>query len=292
MNCKNCGAELKEGVSFCAKCGAKAEFQEPAPVYAPPRPEQQVYTPPPEQQYYAPQAQQQYYAPPPPAPKPAAPINTKLIIIASAAAAAAVIIVVGGLMGWGPIKFGEAGTAAPDAGAEDVDEDFDSEDFFFEPDDEFSDMDGEGYPDIDEFGFNSNDDDIYEYYDEMYWPWKKDFVPTWPEYADSIQWYSIEKRKKSDVGGHGIGSGITVNDDVKGYLNVRAIPSTKADVVGKLMPGEGASVAEDVYQTDDRLFFGTYYVYNDGYTWIYIHMWDDDSVRGWVATDYVSEFGI
>ncbi len=34
MNCKNCGALLKESISFCTECGAKAEGPSPPPVSA------------------------------------------------------------------------------------------------------------------------------------------------------------------------------------------------------------------------------------------------------------------
>jgi len=334
MYCINCGAEIKEDVSFCAKCGAKAVFEETAPEYAPPPPpvqpppiqqqgyvsppvqpeamqqqpvqpeamQQQPVQPPPIQQqdYVPPPAQQQGYTPPPPqqqgyaqqqpAQKPAEPLNLKLIIIVAAIAAAAVIIVVGGFMGWGPIKFGEAGTPSPGAEATDFDED--DEDFVLDQDEGLSGMPDAGFPNTDENDFYSAEDDIYIEYDEMYWPWEQDLILAWPEYADSIKWFNIEKiRKDSDFGGHGLGSGITVNSDVKGHLNVRAMPSTEADIVGKLMPGEDAGVAHEAYQTTDRLFLGTYYVVNDGFTWIYIQMWDDYNTHGWVATQYISEFG-
>lgn len=42
MNCKNCGAELKEGAIFCGNCGMKAELEQPVyeassqPVYEAP----------------------------------------------------------------------------------------------------------------------------------------------------------------------------------------------------------------------------------------------------------------
>ena len=289
MNCKNCGAEIKEGVSFCAKCGTRAEFEEAAPAYAPPPPpppQQQAYTPPPvQQQAYAPPPQQAS-APPPQAPKQEQPLNIKLIVIVAGIAAAAVIIVVGGFMGWGPIKFGDMGTPSP--AAEAVDEDS-TEGLLAESEEEPGGTEDD-FPAVEENDFYNADDDIYMEYDEAYWPWEQDLWLSWPEYKDSIRWSSIEKMKKGQEGGYGLGGGITVRDDVKGYVNVRAWPSTKADVVGKLMPGEDAGIAHETYQTRDKLFIGTYYVVDDGYTWIYIYLFDDDYTLGWVATDFITEF--
>lgn len=61
--CPNCGAQLGDGVMFCASCGTRVENQpqpQPQPQYAQPEPQPQYQYAQPQQQYAQPNPQQQY----------------------------------------------------------------------------------------------------------------------------------------------------------------------------------------------------------------------------------------
>ena len=75
MVCKNCGAELPDGVAFCTNCGAAVEAPQPQPQPAQPQyqqPAQPVYQQP-QPQYQQP-AQPAYQQPQPAYQQPAQPV--------------------------------------------------------------------------------------------------------------------------------------------------------------------------------------------------------------------------
>ncbi len=96
MHCTNCGALLDDGATFCGKCGAKVDVEQPWPQqqgqtqYAQQN-NQAQYRPQPEPYVYQPVQPETYYDAAPPAPvkkKSMAPIIIAVILAVIAAAAA------------------------------------------------------------------------------------------------------------------------------------------------------------------------------------------------------------
>ena len=149
--------------------------------------------------------------------------------------------------------------------------------------------------------FNINDENDLKFirslppsafiYDESEWPLEENYVPLFPEFTDSISWWSHRKGFA-----YGYGTIVNAKDDVKGYVNIRNYPSLSATVVGELYPGyspgDTASMVPERYQTRLELFTGTYNVWSDGYFWYYIELDYPSALRGWVAADFVELSGV
>lgn len=135
---------------------------------------------------------------------------------------------------------------------------------------------------------------IYEEYDEGKWPLEENFQPILPEFSDSIRWFSIEKVKKGGYGGSGFGSGVQPKSDVISFLSVRESPSLTAEAIGELHPGEAAMLVPEIYQTENELFIGEYYVLDEEHIWVLVELPSDNmnGIRGWISTEFVDVFVI
>jgi len=234
-------------------------------------------------------------------------IKRKPIIIGACAVVVIVLVFATGLMGTEPTKLSSPEASIPDTSMisenanidNDLVDDTDLDEIESSIQHENNSPSNSGAPfDIDMVAEMFDLDDISKeflrshppesfIYDESDWPQEKNFVPAFPEYADSINWYEAVKGLL-----FGYGASIQQKSDVKDYVNIKERPLISAGVVGELHSGDMASMFTEKYQSEYLLHIGDYRVWSDGYIWYYIEFNYALGKRGWIVSDFVEVHGI